>query len=282
MLEQDYNMKKLLFILSFFFLFTGLFAYDFSKAETELIYKTLDARLNTRTCASSDEAIKVLDNYSASIFSDSLYKDAGTEARFVVDNMLVLEKYSYMYEKNMTSPDLKPFILAQYEKINEYTAAHENEKLSPWFYLSSGDVINSSMQFISQATAIKLGLKEKDDYDDVVKNNPDLAFARINRALWYYFAPAIGGGSKSVAKNDFNKAVETAACDYERFYSRIFLSQIYYDDGNTSECKKLLDECDKILPGNVYTPFIRFLNDNKYSLLFYTNNREKVEKKLGL
>ena len=138
------------------------------------------------------------------------------------------------------------------------------------------------MQFIPQATAIKLGLKEKDEYDSVVEKNPSLAFGRINRALWYYFAPAIGGGSKTVAKADFEKAVECAASDYEKFYSRIYLSQVYYDDGNLSDCKKLLEECDKILPGNVYTSFIRFLNDNKYSLLFYTNNREKVEKKLGL
>ena len=47
-------------------------------------------------------------------------------------------------------------------------------------------------------------------------------------------------------------------------------------------CEKLLKECDEILPENVYTAFIRLINKNNYSLLFYTNNREKVEKKLGI
>lgn len=276
-------MKKTGFFIIFSFcLIFSVISKDFSGGEKNIINKTLQARLDTRLYEKTEEAIKSLEEYKNKIEADSEYINAGEEAKFVVQNMIVLETYNYMYAADMNSKELKPFILAQYEKIDSFQKAHKNEELSPWFYLTSGDVINSSMQFISQATAIKLGLQEKDDYDSVVEKNPELAFGRINRALWYYFAPAIGGGSKSVAKADFTKAVECADTDYEKFYSRIYLSQVYYDDGNMAECKKLLDECDKILPDNVYTPFIRFLNDNKYSLLYYTNNRGKVEKKLGL
>lgn len=274
--------RTITFILITLTIIFSALSKDFSGAEKSIINKTLQARLNTRLYEACDDAIKSLNDFKSKIEADSEYTSAGEEAKFIVQNMLVLEIYNYMYQKDMNSKELKPYILAQYNQIESFQKAHQSEELSSWFYLSSGDVINSSMQFIPQATAIKLGLQEKTDYDSVVSKDPELAFGRINRALWYYFAPAIGGGSKSVAKADFEKAVEVAATSYEKFYSRIYLSQVYYDEGNTADCKRLLDECDKILPSNVYTPFIRFLNDNKYSLLFYTNNRDKVEKKLGL
>lgn len=275
-------MKKQLSISLLILFSIKLFALEFSQNETQLIYKTLNARLSTRSCDNPDSAIKLLDDFSLAIKTDELYKNATTEARFVSDNMIALEKYSYMYEKDMKSDLLKPFILERYDAINAYTSSHENENLSAWYYLSSGDVINSSMQFIPQGTAIKLGLKEKDDYDSVVEKNPDIAFARINRALWYYFAPAIGGGSKNVAKADFKKAVEVAACDYEKYYANIYLSQIYFDEGKIKESAELLSQAENVLPGTKYLAFIRRLNDNKYSLLYYIINREKVDKKLGL
>ena len=274
--------KAFSFFVILFCVIFSITSKDFSENENNLIFKTLDARLQTRLYETPGKAISSLNEFKAAIEADADYINAGEEVKFVVQNMIVLETYNYMYAEDMNSKELKPYILEQYEKIENFEKLHKSEEFSAWFYLTSGDVINSSMQFIPQATAIKLGLKEKDEYDSVVEKNPSLAFGRINRALWYYFAPAIGGGSKTVAKADFEKAVECAAADYEKFYSRIYLSQVYYDDGNLSDCKKLLEECDKILPVNVYTSFIRFLNENKYSLLFYTNNREKVEKKLGL
>ena len=277
-------MSKKFFILSFFFIISGsvIFAESLSSAEIAAVQKVMDTRLQTRKFKEADDALKLLKDSRKDFEATSDYKNCGKEAQLIIDNMFVLEIYSYMYQKNLESPELKPYILAQYDKINAYKDAHEGAEFSPYFILSSGDVINSSMQFIPQSTAIKQGLREKDEYDKVVKDNPKLSFGYINRGLWYYFAPAIGGGSKTVAKSDFKNSVDFAACDYERFYSRIYYSQILYDDGQKKECAEMLAECDKILPGNVYTPFIKKLNDNGYSLLYYTVNRSKVDKKLGL
>ena len=80
---------------------------------------------------------------------------------------------------------------------------------------------------------------------------------------------------------NMRKAVENASNDYEKFYSRIFYSQMLYDLGQKEECNKLLDECDEILKGNVYTESIRYVNNNGFSFLYYNNNRDKVEKKIG-
>ena len=265
------------------FLITMIFNSAFAQKaiDNQLIYRVLDARLSTRQCKTSDEAIAKLDAFKAELVKEGVLKNQNTEEELIIENLINVERYSYMYEKDMKSEKLKPFILAQYDKINDFKDSHTDYDFSPWFILSSGDVINSSMQFIPQATAIKQGLREKDEYDKVVKENPQMAFALINSALWYYFAPAIGGGSKTVAKEDFENALKYAKCNYEEFYSRVFLSQIYYDEGKKEVCKAMLDECDKILSDNVYIPFVRMLNDNGYSLLYYTINREKVDKKLN-
>ena len=253
-------MKRYLSFFLFFLAFTfSLSAAKLSDSDSALIYKTLDARLKTRLFETPDEAISFLNNFKSEIINDKDYNSAGKEAQIISENMIALERYNYMYAKEINAKELKPYIIEQYEKIEAFQKANENQEFSPWFVLSSGD-----------------------DYDKVVKNYPSLAFGRINRALWYYLAPAIGGGSKNVAKEDFENAVKNASCNYEKFYSRIYLSQVYFDEGKKEECKKLLSECDEILPGNFYTPFIKNLNDNNYSLMYYVINREKVDKKLGL
>ncbi|MCR4632147.1 MAG: hypothetical protein K5786_11010 [Treponema sp.] len=273
--SKTLNKTIILFLISNIFI-GHLFSEDLS-----LIHRVLDARLQTRLCSSSDEAISYMDSFRKTMENEGKLTAGNDEDNLIIDNMIALERYNYMYEKDLNGSDLKPFILSQYEKINAYKDSYQGSDFSPWFVLSSGDIINSSMQFLPQATAIKQGLREKDEYDKVIKDNPQLAFGFINAALWYYFAPAIGGGSKSLAKSYFEHALECSDCDYEAFYSRIYLSQVYFDEGNKDSAKKLIDECEKILPGTKYVSFIRYLNQNDFSLMYYTNNRDKVEKNLN-
>ena len=273
-----------IFVLFSFNLFSfNLFSSECSESEKDLIYKTLDARLQTRLCKNEEDAILFMEKYFDSIL-DQLYSPSivSDEVFLALENMVNLEIYNYMYQKNISSSELSDFILPQFYKNEKYNESHLEKKMNEWYCLSYGDVLNSSMQFLSQSTAIKLGLREKESYDEIVNEKPFFSFARINRGLWYYFAPAIGGGSKKTALEDFSMALQCAACDYESFYSRVYLSQMYYEEKKIELCESLLNECDEILQGNVYIPFIRFLNDNGYSLLYYTNNREKVEKKLGI
>ena len=265
----------------FFILFFEIFTLNAHNAQNlSMIHKVLDLRLATRLCNSPDEAILKIDSFKNTLVKEEAFTSLNNEEALIIENMLAQERYNYMYERNMTGSDLKPYILSQYDKINSYKDLNEGKSFSPWFVLTSGDVINSSMQFLPQATAIKQGLREKDEYDRVIKDNTDMAFAYINSALWYYFAPAIGGGSKSLAKEYFQKAIDCSACDYEAFYSRVYLSQLYFDEGDSQRAKRLLDQAEEILPGSNYVSFIHYLNTNNFSLMYYINNREKVEKKL--
>ena len=110
-------------------------------------------RLKTRLFETPDEAISFLNNFKSEILNDKDYKSAGKEAKIIFENMIALERYNYMYAKDINSKDLKPYIIEQYEKIEAFQKANENQEFSPWFVLSSGDVINSSMQFIPQGAS---------------------------------------------------------------------------------------------------------------------------------
>lgn len=272
------------FFLGFVFLFfvSPFFAQNLNDDETGLIQKTLDARLHTRVFDNEDDAIKYMQDFRQSLEDSGELENVSEQTVLIIDNMINLEIYNYMYQKDMYSDNLKTFITDQYNKNVDFEETQKNVSYSPWYYFSRGDIYNSTMQFLAQSTAIKIGLQEKDDYDQLVESNPEMSFGLINTALWYFFAPGIGGGSKKTALSYFERSLKSAACDYERFYSRVYLSQVLFEDKNYDECSRLLKECDEILPENVYTAFIRFLNNNNYSLLTYTNNREKVEKKLGI
>jgi len=273
-------MKRAYSIL--FFVICNLFVLSpvFSENK-DFLARVLDAKLHTRVCENPEEALVYLKNFKAELEAEKAFADKDSVDCITLSNLLNNEIYIYMYETDASTQELKDFILAQYNEIEAWKANHGENEYTQWFILSTWDVVNQTMQFIPQTTAIRLGLKEKQEYDSLVKNYPDFSFGYMNAALWYYFAPGIGGGSKSTAIEYFKKSVETASYDYEKFYSRIFYSQTLYDKGDKGTCKRLLEECDAVLPNNVYTPFIRFLNDNGFSLLYYTNNREKVEKKIG-
>ena len=272
-----------------FCIFLSVFAVVFNltaqtpltEQEIGLINKVMDLRARTRLCKNQYEAIKYVDEITEMLKDEPLLADKNKEISVIIDNFLAQERYIYMYETTMSMNELKEFIVPQYDRTESWRATLKKQELSPWLYLSSGDVVNSALQFLPQTYAIKYGLKEKAEYDSVVEKYPKLAFGLINSALWYYFAPAIGGGSNTTALDYFKRAVECAENDYEKFYSRIFYSQMLYESGQKEECTALLKECDAILEGNIYTESVRFLNDNGFSLLFYTNNRDKVEKKIG-
>lgn len=257
------------------------FSADFSEYEKEILSQVLDCRLKTRTFKTEAEAIASVKEFHKKILDASVQSKLSDEARITMDNMLVLEVYNYMYAENPKSEELGPFITAQYEKIQAFEETKDTENLNPWYVLSSGDLINSTMQFLPQKMAIKLGLKEKKDYDRVVQENETLGLGWINTALWYYFAPPIGGGNKDKAGRYFDNAVKNASSGYEKFYANIYLSQYKFEAQDKEAAEKYLSEADSVLPGNVYIPFIRRMNDTGYSLLFYSNNRERVDARMN-
>lgn len=255
-------------------------AAEFTTAENQFVQELLAFRLSLRTYATDDEVIAAVQTYR-SAHSEQIAA-FGEEAQIAAHNMLATAEYNAYYAKDMHAPEMEGILRPQYERLTAYAAAHPIEKQNPWFTLTSADIINAMMQFLKQKDAINLGLQEKKDYAVVVEKAPKMAFAHMLSGFWYYYAPAIGGGSKKKARQFFSDALTYAANDYERYYGNINLSQMQFEDKNKTEAARFLDEAEKILPATRYVAFIRKINALGYSLFDYNMNstRQKLDERL--
>ena len=256
-------------------------AKAFGPEENALIQKIFDFRLRLRTLDTEDECIEKIIEYRNSL-SDEM-KTFSEEAQITCTNMLSTAQYNCEYAKDMKSPNMEKILRPQYEKIIQFTRADKAADPNPWFILTSADILNSMMQFLPQSESIKIGLQEKKDYADVIKKNPTMSFAYTLSGWWYYYAPAIGGGSKKLSKDFFISALKYAKSDYDKFYGNINLAQFYFEEKNTVECEKLMEEAEKILSGTRYVQFLKSINAIGYSLFDYNMNsrRDKINQKLA-
>lgn len=256
-------------------------AKAFGPEENALIQKIFDFRLRLRTLDTEDECIEKIIEYRNSL-SDEM-KTFSEEAQITCTNMLSTAQYNCEYAKDMKSPNMEKILRPQYEKIIQFTRADKAADPNPWFILTSADILNSMMQFLPQSESIKIGLQEKKDYAAVIKKNPTMSFAYTLSGWWYYYAPAIGGGSKKLSKDFFISALKYAKSDYDKFYGNINLAQFYFEEKNTAECEKLMEEAEKILSGTRYVQFLKSINAIGYSLFDYNMNsrRDKINQKLA-
>ena len=255
-------------------------AKAFGPEENALIQKIFDFRLRLRTLDTEDECIEKIIEYRNSL-SDEM-KTFSEEAQITCTNMLSTAQYNCEYAKDMKSPNMEKILRPQYEKIIQFTRADKASDPNPWFILTSADILNSMMQFLPQSESIKIGLQEKKDYADVIKKNQTMSFAYTLSGWWYYYAPAIGGGSKKLSKDFFISALKYAKSNYDKFYGNINLAQFYFEEKNTAECEKLMEEAEKILSGTRYVQFLKSINAIGYSLFDYNMNsrRDKINQKL--
>ncbi len=252
----------------------------YTGSEYALIQDVLSKRIELRKTSDIGQALSKVDSFLSSVHSGSAYGSASREVKIVVDNFLVYSKYNILYERNDKDAALKDLVVKQYRVVEAYREENKKAVFNPWFYLSSGDIVNSCMQFLSRGEAIKVGLQEKSDYDSLIKSNPRMSCALINAGLWYYFAPGIGGGSKSKAKDYFLKASQNASTSYERYYANIYLSQCLFEGKKSEDCEKYLAMADAAAPGTSYVTFIKKLNASGYSLFDYISNKAKLDAKL--
>lgn len=278
---MTYKKLYILFLISLLFINNIFPKGNLSDKENSYINNILDFRLQLRTYNNIDECLVNLEKYQNEIYKSSDYKKFDEETILIIDNLLIVAKFNCIYENNIHDNQLKPLILNQFEKIIEYNKQVTLENRNKWYNVTAYDVINTSLQFLPTKDAIVYGLEEKDSYNFMMKKYPDFSYLFINSGLWYVFAPAFGGGSDEKALNYFRNAIYSASSNYESYYANIYMSQLLFERKIYEESEKFLNKADLIIPGNKYIEFIKKLNDNDYSLYYYTNNKEKVDKKLG-
>ena len=261
---------------------TSIFSSSLFCETDGLLNRILDAKLHVLVFENPSDSVNYLNDFRKTLEADGSLVYDDSELMLTADNLLAQEQMLRLSEAKTPADELKSFILNQYEKNENFEKNHEGQLLSCDYAVSAWEIKNSAMGFLSMSEMIKLAMKQKSDYEVLLAENPQHARGLMNSAFWYYFAPGIAGGSKTIAKNNFQNAIKYASCDYEMFYSRLYYSQILFKDGKKADAAKLLEECEQILSGTAYIAFVRKMNENGWSIFDYVNNKDKIDKKLGI
>ena len=84
------------------------------------------------TCA---EAVAKIDEYQAAVNGENVSSRLSDEILLSVNNILVWEKYNYLYEENISHPDLEPLIKSQYEKVKLFLRSIKRRSTASGFIL---------------------------------------------------------------------------------------------------------------------------------------------------
>lgn len=267
------------FCILFFLLFISpIFSAEFTEYENSLLQEIFQKRLEARKFSTNAESLAFVKNYHNSILQESIQSKLSDEAKITFENIFVWEEFHFMWEENPNDNDAWNFLKIQYAKTVEWNKSHDAAQRNNWYSFSAYDIENLFMQKIKWTEVVKIGLEQKRFYDALVESGSPSCIAHINAALWYDFAPAIGGGSESKARKYFAAALQKAQTDYEKFFANLYFSQFEFDKGNKEKYQAYLEAAEKILPQSGYVAFVKKLNNAGYSYLEYTKNRGKVER----
>lgn len=271
----------LLILLSLSFFAPRTFALDFSEYENSVLQEVFRVRLEARKFSSNSESLKFVRKSSAKILSESVLEKISDEAKITFENFFVWEEFHFLWEEN--PDDDAAWKLLENQSVNNvvWSLTHTDKAWNDWYYLSAIELSNSYMPKLKFSDVVKIGLEEKKFYDSLIENKSANCTTYFNAALWYHFAPAIGGGSDSKAEKYFSEALKKASTDYEKFFANFYFSQFEFDRGETALFEKYFSAAEEILPESGFLEFTRKLNKAGFSYLEYTKNREKVERSLS-
>ncbi len=256
------------------------FSSGWTEYENSLVLGAMQIRLDSRSQKDQKTSLEWLEKKRAEFLSSIKKGEAGEEALLAVENVFVCEQYHYVWELDDKAKATGDLILSQFNKVMEWNQSHPLEKRGEWYTLTACEVINNSMPLFKYSKRISLGMDQKKLYDTMLSAGCKKGLLYLHTGLWYAFAPAIGGGSDDKAKKYFGVAPHIGPTDYERFFGYVYLSQIEFKMGDSGSCKERLEEADKILPGNVYTNFVRRLNAAGCTSFDYATDREDVDAKV--
>lgn len=273
-------MKKFFGLAAVWALFAGFaagaFCQEFSDRENSLLEQVLQIKLESRMKKTDQEALDWLGERRAEFFSSIDKSQVGDEALLTFENFFAIEQYRFMWEIDGKTKALDDFILTQFNKVMDWNKSRPLENHSVWYKISSCEVINSSLALFKYKQRIALAMEVKNIYDALLAQKPCCGCLYLNVGLWNAFAPAIAGGSDSKALERFEIAARMGPSGYEKFWGFVYVSQMQFKLGDKDASEKTLQEADKILPGNFYTPFVRAMNQAGYNVFEYAADKDKV------
>lgn len=275
-----FNLKwqKSLLFLFFSLMFSSIQAGELTTEEKDTVSKLFNLRLETALASNPDIALKKVYDMKKTIDTSNFSK----EMKLAVENLLVWQEFNCIYDKNMNDSRLEKLIMNQKTKNTAYFNENGETVKNPWLLYSSAQVHSTSFAYCSVSKILSEGTSVKDNYLKALEFAPNNADILINLGTWYYFAPAIGGGSKSKAKSYFEKALANARTKSEIFSAKVYLGQIYYEEGNKEKCNAYMNDIASYSNDSYYIKKLKKLNEAGYSYFDYIENKEKLDKKLAL
>ena len=174
------------------------------------------------------------------------------------------------------------------EKIIEYrnSLSDEMKTFSEEAQITCTNMLSTAQYNCEYAKDMKSPNMEKilrPQYEKIIQ------FTRADKAAdpnpWFILTSAdiLNSMMQFLPQSDFFiSALKYAKSDYDKFYGNINLAQFYFEEKNTAECEKLMEEAEKILSGTRYVQFLKSINAIGYSLFDYNMNsrRDKINQKL--
>lgn len=229
-----------------------------------------------------EESVKALESYKTDFLGSTKENHYSDETVLIIENYLVLDIFSCLEEINPSHPEMEPLLKTQIEKNEQWFKKHEKEEKNSWLYCSYAGLISNNLRFQNVFTKMSKGLLVKEYLETALEQTPDMAFAQMGLALWFYYAPAISGGSVSKAMSYYEQAVSNARNDMELFTAEYYRSQCLFQKGKMDDYKASMNVLKSLLPENRKVALLERLNNAGYTIFDYQDNREKIEKKLGI
>lgn len=233
-----------------------------SEHTEETINEFMMLRMNLSLCENPNEALDKINSFE----KEHSLTDCTAEEIIILENFYELERYNYLQKIENDAPETVQKMKMQLDKNIKWMNENKNSVSDKWLLTTFGDLISVSMSFDPIKMALKYGLSVKKLYEQAIEQDATFSYALLNLAQWYYYAPGISGGSKIKAKSLFETSLKNAKNDAERYFAKIFLSQVAFDEKNKDLAEKLLAEADSYVPGGAYVSEIREINKSGISL----------------
>ena len=265
--------KKIAAATAIFLLVTSSCFSDVSLSTKtkSLLDDLMDLKVELFSYKSPKDSLDRLESWRKGIQVD--YDSLGEVDQMVLTNMINCEIYNYKIQIAGTKKELNALLSAQAKKCKDFYDAHKDEKMDSWIPLSCGSAIAVYMALEPLKTAFTYGYPTRDMFQKACDIDPNFSHALRNLAQWYYYCPGILGGSKKKAEELFNKAYNTSSCKDDRFENSILLSQLAYDDKDSSNRDKYIKEARSYSANNSYLDFVDRINVAGESVFKYHGHK---------
>jgi len=92
--------------------------------------------------------------------------------------------------------------------------------------------------------------KAKEAVEKALRLNAANTLAHLALGQWYFFTPGIYGGDLRKARRSFERALEAAKTDHERFLAQIWLGQVLLTQGDKAQAKEHFERALEIYPNS--------------------------------